>query len=76
MGGEQAAGVLAEVRRGQIEASGNTWPEDEEAAFKRPIIDQFDAQASAYYASADCGTTELSRQRIPGVCWRSLLLRP
>ena len=52
MGGEQAAGVLAEVRRGQIEALGNTWPEDEEAAFKRPIIDQFDAQTSAYYASA------------------------
>ena len=52
MGGEQAAGVLAEVRRGQIEAAGDTWPEDEEAAFKRPIIDQFDAQASAYYASA------------------------
>ena len=52
MGGEQAAGVLAEVRRGQIEAAGDVWPEDEEAAFKRPIIDQFDAQASAYYASA------------------------
>jgi len=52
MGGEQAAGVLAEVRRGQIEAAGNAWPEDEEEAFKRPIIDQFDAQASAYYASA------------------------
>lgn len=52
MGGEQAAGVLAEVRRGQIEAAGDVWPEDEEEAFKRPIIDQFDAQASAYYASA------------------------
>ena len=65
MGGEQAAGVLAEVRRGQIEAAGDVWPEDEEAAFKRPIIDQFDAQASAYYASARCGTVELSRQKCP-----------
>jgi len=52
MGGEQAAGVLAEVRRGQLEAAGETWPADEEARFKQPIIDQFDAQASAYYASA------------------------
>ena len=52
MGGEQAAGVLAQVRRGQIEGSGDAWSDADEAAFKQPIIDDFDAQAHPYYASA------------------------
>ena len=52
MGGEQASGVLALLRRGQIEAGGGTWSEEEEAAFKQPIIDDFEAQGHAYYASA------------------------
>jgi 3-methylcrotonyl-CoA carboxylase beta subunit len=52
MGGEQAAAVLATVRRDGIEAKGGQWSADEEAAFKKPIQDQFAAQAHPYYASA------------------------
>ncbi len=52
MGGVQAASVLAQVRRDNIEARGKTWPADEEAAFKAPIEAQFEAQANPYYASA------------------------
>ncbi|MCW5656067.1 MAG: methylcrotonoyl-CoA carboxylase [Burkholderiaceae bacterium] len=52
MGGEQAASVLATVRRDGIEAKGGTWSADEEAAFKQPILDQFEHQAHPYYASA------------------------
>jgi len=52
MGGEQAASVLATVRRDGIEAKGGSWSTDEEAAFKQPILDQFAAQAHPYYASA------------------------
>ena len=52
MGGEQAAGVLAQVKRDQKEASGEDWPEDEEKAFKQPIIDSYEAQGHPYYASA------------------------
>ena len=52
MGGEQAASVLATVRRDGIEAKGGQWSAAEEAAFKQPILDQFEAQAHPYYASA------------------------
>jgi len=52
MGGEQAASVLATVRRDGIEAKGKTWSAAEEAAFKQPILDQFEHQAHPYYASA------------------------
>jgi 3-methylcrotonyl-CoA carboxylase beta subunit len=52
MGGEQAASVLATVRRDGIEAKGGAWPADEEAAFRQPILDQFEHQAHPYYASA------------------------
>ena len=52
MGGEQAASVLATVRRDGIEAKGGAWSADEEAAFKKPIQDQFEHQAHPYYASA------------------------
>ena len=52
MGGEQAAGVLAMVKRSGIEAKGETWSEDEEAAFKQPILDQFETQSDPLYASA------------------------
>jgi 3-methylcrotonyl-CoA carboxylase beta subunit len=52
MGGEQAASVLATVRRDGIEAKGGTWSADDEAAFKKPILDQFEHQAHPYYASA------------------------
>ncbi len=52
MGGEQAASVLATVKRDGIEAKGSAWSAEEEAAFKRPILDQFEHQAHPYYASA------------------------
>ena len=52
MGGEQAASVLATVRRDGIEAKGGAWSAGEEAAFKQPILDQFEHQAHPYYASA------------------------
>jgi len=52
MGGEQAAGVLATVKRDGIEARGGAWSAEEEATFKQPILDQFGAQSHPYYASA------------------------
>ena len=52
MGGEQAASVLATVRRDGIEARGEAWPAEEEDAFKAPIRDQFEQQGHPYYASA------------------------
>jgi len=52
MGGEQAASVLATVRRDGIEAKGGRWSAEEEAAFKQPLLDQFAHQSHPYYASA------------------------
>jgi len=52
MGGEQAASVLATVRRDNIEASGGTWSEIEEEEFKAPIRDQYEAEGNPYYATA------------------------
>lgn len=52
MGGEQAASVLATVRRDNIEAEGESWSEEEEAAFRQPILDQYEHQGHPYYASA------------------------
>jgi 3-methylcrotonyl-CoA carboxylase beta subunit len=52
MGGEQAASVLATVRRDSIEAKGGTWPAEQEAAFKAPLLKQFEHQGHPYYASA------------------------
>ncbi len=52
MGGEQAANVLAQVRRDNIEARGGTWTREEEEAFKAPILEQYERQGHPYYASA------------------------
>ncbi|OYX64675.1 MAG: methylcrotonoyl-CoA carboxylase [Rhizobiales bacterium 32-66-11] len=52
MGGEQAANVLAQVKRDGIEGKGGTWPAEEEAAFKAPIQAQYDRQGHPYYSSA------------------------
>ncbi|MBR8062829.1 methylcrotonoyl-CoA carboxylase [Burkholderia ambifaria] len=52
MGGEQAASVLATVRRDGIEAKGGAWSAEEEDAFKQPIRDQYERQGHPYYASA------------------------
>ena len=52
MGGDQAAGVLATVKRDGMEAAGKTWTAEEEAAFKAPIREQYETQGHPYYASA------------------------
>jgi len=52
MGGEQAAGVLAMVKRQGIERKGGDWSEQEEKEFKQPILDQFETQSDPLYASA------------------------
>ena len=52
MGGEQAASVLATVRRDGIEGKGGQWSADEEESFKAPIRDQYEVQGHPYFASA------------------------
>jgi 3-methylcrotonyl-CoA carboxylase beta subunit len=52
MGGEQAASVLATVKRDNIEAEGGTWPADEEEAFKAPIRTRYEEEGNPYYATA------------------------
>ncbi|HWK47415.1 MAG TPA: carboxyl transferase domain-containing protein [Stellaceae bacterium] len=52
MGGEQAASVLAQVRRDGIEGRGQSWSAEDEAAFKAPIREQYETQGHPYYASA------------------------
>ncbi|MFF8785461.1 carboxyl transferase domain-containing protein [Streptomyces sp. NPDC015125] len=52
MGGEQAASVLATVKRDQLEAHGEEWSAEEEAAFKAPVREQYETQGNAYYATA------------------------
>jgi 3-methylcrotonyl-CoA carboxylase beta subunit len=66
MGGEQAAGVLATVKRDAIERGGGTWSAEEEAAFKKPTIDMFAEQSHPLYASArlwDDGVIDPRRSR-------------
>jgi 3-methylcrotonyl-CoA carboxylase beta subunit len=52
MGGEQAAGVLATVRQDVLARDGKAMSEEEERAFKQPILDQYERQGHPYYASA------------------------
>jgi 3-methylcrotonyl-CoA carboxylase beta subunit len=52
MGGEQAANVLAQVRRDNLEAAGKAWPAEDEEAFKAPVRERFERQAHPHYASA------------------------
>ncbi|SEA94615.1 carboxyl transferase domain-containing protein [Paraburkholderia sartisoli] len=52
MGGEQAASVLATVKRDGIEGKGGTWTAEQEEAFKQPIREQYEHQGHPYYASA------------------------
>jgi 3-methylcrotonyl-CoA carboxylase beta subunit len=66
MGGEQAAGVLATVRREGIERAGGVWSAEEEAAFRAPVVDQFARQSHPLYASArlwDDGVIDPRRTR-------------
>jgi 3-methylcrotonyl-CoA carboxylase beta subunit len=52
MGGEQAATVLATLRRDNVEAKGKSWSKEDEEAFKAPIRAQYEAQGHPLYASA------------------------
>jgi 3-methylcrotonyl-CoA carboxylase beta subunit len=52
MGGEQAASVLATVRRDNLEAEGKSWGAEEEEAFKEPIRAKYEEEGSPYYATA------------------------
>jgi 3-methylcrotonyl-CoA carboxylase beta subunit len=66
MGGEQAATVLAIVKREGIERRGGAWPAEEEAAFRQPILDQFEREGHPLYSSArlwDDGIIDPARTR-------------
>jgi 3-methylcrotonyl-CoA carboxylase beta subunit len=52
MGGEQAATVMATIRRDGIEAKGGAWSKDEEEAFKTPLREQFETEGNPYHATA------------------------
>ena len=52
MGGEQAASVLATVKRDAMEAKGQKWPAEEEAKFKGPIRDLYEREGSPYFSTA------------------------
>lgn len=52
MGGEQAASVLATIRREAIESKGGTWSTEQEQIFKAPILDQFEREGHPFYATA------------------------
>ncbi|MFE7114537.1 carboxyl transferase domain-containing protein, partial [Streptomyces sp. NPDC057654] len=52
MGGEQAASVLATVKRDQLEARGEEWSAEDEESFKAPVREQYETQGNAYYATA------------------------
>ena len=52
MGGEQAASVLATIRRDALEAAGEAWPASQEEAFKAPVRERYEAEGDPYYATA------------------------
>jgi 3-methylcrotonyl-CoA carboxylase beta subunit len=80
MGGEQAASVLATVRRDNIEAAGNKWSEVEEEEFKQPIREQYEAEGNPYYATArlwdDGIITPAETRRALGLCLSVALNAP
>jgi 3-methylcrotonyl-CoA carboxylase beta subunit len=80
MGGEQAASVLATVRRDNIEAAGKTWSEIEEEEFKQPIRDQYEAEGNPYYATArlwdDGIITPAETRRVLALCFAAALNAP
>ncbi len=71
MGGEQAAGVLATVRRDGIERRGGTWTDEEEAAFRRPVVEQFEREGHPLYASARLWDDGIVPPARPARCSRS-----
>jgi 3-methylcrotonyl-CoA carboxylase beta subunit len=80
MGGEQAASVLATVRRDNIEAEGKSWSAEEENAFKQPLREQFEAEGNPYYATArlwDDGIIAPSEtRRVLGLAFSAALNAP
>jgi 3-methylcrotonyl-CoA carboxylase beta subunit len=80
MGSEQAASVLATVRRDNLEAGGKSWSAEEEEAFKKPIRDQFDREADPYFATArlwDDGIVAPSEtRRVLGLAFSAALNAP
>ena len=52
MGGEQAASVLATVRRSNIETAGDSWSAEDETAFKEPILARYEEEGHPYHATA------------------------
>jgi 3-methylcrotonyl-CoA carboxylase beta subunit len=80
MGGPQAASVLATVRRDNIEAEGKSWSPDEEAAFKQPLLDQFEREGHPYFATArlwdDGVITPRETRRVLGLAFSACLNAP
>jgi 3-methylcrotonyl-CoA carboxylase beta subunit len=80
MGGPQAAGVLATVRRDNIEADGKGWSKQEEDAFKQPILEQYEREGHPYFATArlwDDGVIAPSEtRRVLGLAFSACLNAP
>jgi len=80
MGGEQAASVLATIRRDAVEQGGGTWTAEQEEAFKAPIREQYERQGHPYYASArlwDDGVIDpVDTRAVLGRCLRIALNAP
>ncbi|MGD8346594.1 MAG: carboxyl transferase domain-containing protein [Lysobacterales bacterium] len=80
MGGEQAANVLAQVKRDQKERTGEEWSAEEEAAFRQPILDRYETQGHPYYASArlwDDGVIDpVQTRQVVGLALSAALNRP
>jgi 3-methylcrotonyl-CoA carboxylase beta subunit len=80
MGAEQAAAVLATVRRENIEAGQGTWGADEEEAFKQPIRSQYETEGNPYYATArlwdDGIITPQETRRVLALCFAAALNAP
>tara|TARA_Y100000588_G_scaffold182907_1_gene196676 strand:- start:1254 stop:2873 length:1620 start_codon:yes stop_codon:yes gene_type:complete len=80
MGGEQAASVLATVRRDRLEENGDVWPVEEEEDFKKPIRAKYEAEGHPYYATArlwDDGIIEPAEtRRVLTLCLSAALNRP
>jgi 3-methylcrotonyl-CoA carboxylase beta subunit len=80
MGGEQAASVLATLRRDNLEAAGKEWSEVEEEEFKQPIREQYEAEGNPYYATArlwdDGIITPAETRRVLALCFSVALNAP
>ena len=80
MGGEQAASVLATVRRDNIEAAGKKWTAAEEEEFKQPIREQYESEGNPYYATArlwdDGIITPAETRRVLALCFSVALNAP